>query len=735
MSDSGNPSGDEGLYIVLVSVHGLIRGQDLELGRDADTGGQTLYVVELARALAEHPKVDRVDLLTRRVIDPKVSDDYAEPVEELSEGARIVRLDCGPRRYLRKEVLWPHLGVFADRALYHIREVGRVPDVVHSHYADAGLVGGRLADLLGVPLVHTGHSLGRDKKARLLERGLKESRIEEVYNMSQRIEAEEATLDRAALVIASTQQEVETQYAQYDNYQPKRMRVIPPGVDLSRFRPPRENEGDPTIRKTVNRFLREPRKPMIVAMSRADERKNMISLVRAYGENLDLQEMANLVLVAGTREDIEAMEKGPRDVLTQLLLAIDRYDLYGRVAYPKQHRASDVPHIYRMAARSRGLFVNPALTEPFGLTLIEAAASGLPIIATRDGGPRDILANCRNGQLIDPYDVDSIANALREGLGNRRRWRRWSENGSRGAHEHYSWSGHSEKYVREVEKVLQRFNIHSPSLAPANKSRLPTISRLAVADLDDTLLGDDEALSELLSALRRTGRQMGFGVATGRTLKSTLGALKNHGLPTPDVLITSAGTNLHYGHKKGRIVADSGWHHHLDYQWQPEAIRRAMAELPGLKLQPKREQDQFKISYYMDSRKAPRVRDIRTHLRQHDIHVTLSTSHGAYLDVLPIRAGKGSAVRYIAFKWGLPMDHVLVAGDSEDDEEMLVGDNLAVVVGNHSEAMERLRDRAGIYMAEGQYAWGILEGLRHYGIIDAEGRSLLDGENEAPISP
>ncbi|MFO8155839.1 MAG: glycosyltransferase, partial [Thiohalospira sp.] len=181
MSDSGNPSGDEGLYIVLVSVHGLIRGQDLELGRDADTGGQTLYVVELARALAEHPKVDRVDLLTRRVIDPKVSDDYAEPVEELSEGARIVRLDCGPRRYLRKEVLWPHLGVFADRALYHIREVGRVPDVVHSHYADAGLVGGRLADLLGVPLVHTGHSLGRDKKARLLERGLKESRIEEVY--------------------------------------------------------------------------------------------------------------------------------------------------------------------------------------------------------------------------------------------------------------------------------------------------------------------------------------------------------------------------------------------------------------------------------------------------------------------------------------------------------------------------------------------------------------------------
>ena len=69
----------EGLYIVLISVHGLIRGEDLELGRDADTGGQTKYVVELARALAANPEVGRVDLVTRQIFDAKVSDDYAEP--------------------------------------------------------------------------------------------------------------------------------------------------------------------------------------------------------------------------------------------------------------------------------------------------------------------------------------------------------------------------------------------------------------------------------------------------------------------------------------------------------------------------------------------------------------------------------------------------------------------------------------------------------------------------------
>ncbi|MDD4882115.1 MAG: glycosyltransferase, partial [Gallionellaceae bacterium] len=150
-----------GLYILLLSIHGLIRGHDLELGRDADTGGQTLYVAELARALAAHPAVARVDLLTRRVVDAQAGPDYAEPVETLSDKARIVRIDAGPEGYLAKEALWDHLDSFADNALAFLRAEGSVPAVVHSHYADAGYVGKRLAALLGVPLVHTGHSLGR----------------------------------------------------------------------------------------------------------------------------------------------------------------------------------------------------------------------------------------------------------------------------------------------------------------------------------------------------------------------------------------------------------------------------------------------------------------------------------------------------------------------------------------------------------------------------------------------
>lgn len=85
----------EGVYIMLISVHGLVRGHAMELGRDADTGGQVKYVVELAEALAAHARVARVDLLTRQISDPKVDESYAAPEEQLADKARIVRIPCG----------------------------------------------------------------------------------------------------------------------------------------------------------------------------------------------------------------------------------------------------------------------------------------------------------------------------------------------------------------------------------------------------------------------------------------------------------------------------------------------------------------------------------------------------------------------------------------------------------------------------------------------------------------
>ncbi|WP_353260299.1 glycosyltransferase, partial [Prochlorothrix hollandica] len=366
----------------MLAHHYLIETlQNLELGRDADTGGQTKYVVELARALARLPEVESVDLFTRLVTDPKVDADYGQSLESLGDNARIVRVVAGaPEEYLAKEMLWEHLDSFVDNMLAFIRDADRVPNIIHSHYADAGYVGSRLAHFLDVPLIHTGHSLGRVKRRRLLASGLSSAEVDRRYNILRRIEAEETTLTSADRVITSTPQEIEEQYEFYDCYQPDRMRVIPPGTDLTLFYPPQGDEWQTPMGDELRRFLRDPQKPLILALSRPDARKNIGGLVEAYGGSPQLQALANLVIIAGNRDDISDMDEGAQEVLTDLMLVIDRYDLYGRVAYPKHHTADQVPYIYRLAALSRGVFVNPALTEPFGLTLIEAAASGLPIV-------------------------------------------------------------------------------------------------------------------------------------------------------------------------------------------------------------------------------------------------------------------------------------------------------------------------------------------------------------------
>ncbi|MCW8888661.1 MAG: glycosyltransferase, partial [Gammaproteobacteria bacterium] len=400
------------IYIVLISVHGLIRGHDLELGRDADTGGQTKYVLELARELGSHADVAKVDLLTRTIVDPQVSGDYALHIEPLSDKSRIVRIECGDYRYIPKEELWGSLDNFADNALAYIHSQDQVPHIIHSHYADAGYVGTKLSHQLSIPLIHTGHSLGRSKRKRLIASGLKRKVIEERYNISRRIEAEEETLSVAERVITSTRQEIEQQYGMYDYYQPDQMRVIPPGTDLEQFYPPESNEPDTPIFKELSRFLKDPLKPVILALSRPDPRKNIVTLIEAYGESKELRQKANLVIIAGNRDDIHEMDSGSQDVMKEILLAIDLYDLYGKVAYPKHHKPKDVSLLYRLAALSKGVFINPALTEPFGLTLIEAAACGLPIIATEDGGPVDIIENCKNGYLIDPLDKQLMSDTL-----------------------------------------------------------------------------------------------------------------------------------------------------------------------------------------------------------------------------------------------------------------------------------------------------------------------------------
>ncbi|MEX1199481.1 MAG: HAD family hydrolase [Methylophaga sp.] len=696
------------LYIALISVHGLIRGDDLELGRDADTGGQTLYVLELAQALSEQSQVAKVELITRRVEDAAVADDYAVAEETINDKFSIIRIEAGPPGYLPKEQLWDHLDSFADNLVSYFRQQSQLPTLLHSHYADAGLVGAHVANQLGIALIHTGHSLGRVKRRRLLASGVDTTQLELLYNMGRRIEAEEITLATAEQVITSTHQEIEEQYELYDHYQPEKMRVIPPGTNVQQFIPPRGDEQHTELFETLTRSLTDSDKPLILALSRPDKRKNIVGLMTAFGESKQLQQLANLLIIAGNRDDIDDLESGAREVFQELLVAMDRYDLYGKVAMPKHHRRDQVAQIYRIAAASGGVFVNPALTEPFGLTLIEAAASGLPIVATEDGGPRDIMANCQNGELIDPLETSTISAAILALLEDKSRWQQCQKNGLKGVHAHYSWQAHAQRYLELIEPIAQR---NGELVQPTPLRGLSRIERAMVSDLDLNLLGDETSLKQLLALVREHRKTTKFVIATGRRLDQALRLMKKHGIPEPDILITSSGSEIYYAPK---LTPDTAWAEHIDHLWQPRKIRQLLDDLPGLSRQPKEEQSQFKLSYYIDPQQI-NLEEIKRLLHREEQSVHPQMAFGQFLDILPLRASKGMALRYVADRWQLPLEQIFVAGGSGADEDMMRGNTLAAVVANrHHEELSQLEDTSHIYFAKAPYGEGILEALEYY---------------------
>ena len=447
-----------GLVVLHLHLHGLFRGHDLELGRDPDTGGQTTYVLELARAMAARPELERVEVLTRSIHDPRVDADYGRPYEPLGPRLAIRRLRFGPAGYLPKEQLWPHLDALASSLANSLLAAPRLPDWIHAHYADAGYVGALLQQRLGVPLVFTAHSLGREKRRRLISSGLDPELIEARYALTRRIAAEELALAHSTLVVTSTRQELESQYACYTHFRPARARVIPPGVDGERFYPPRpgvpEHGPGASLEALFQSLLCRPSLPPLLAICRPDPRKNIAALLEAFGRSTALHGRHNLVLVMGCRSLEGPLGSEESQVLQQVNGWLDRPDLRGRVAVPQQLRREQIPAVYRWAARRGGVFVNPALSEPFGLTLLEAAASGLPVVATDDGGPREILQRCRNGLLVDVSRPGALGQSLESSLEDSERWRRWSDAGLEAVGRLFSWEAHVASYGEEARAAI-----------------------------------------------------------------------------------------------------------------------------------------------------------------------------------------------------------------------------------------------------------------------------------------
>ena len=451
------------LKFLHLHLHGLIRSNNLELGKDSDTGGQTQYVLELVKSLANTSEIDQVDLVTRLILDSKVDNSYSQEKEFIEPGAQILRFQFGPNKYLRKELLWPYLNELTQNLINYYQKHENKPSFIHAHYADAGYVGVRLSKALKVPLIFTGHSLGREKQRKLLETGLKTNQIEKLYFISKRINAEEEALQYADFVVTSTRQEAVYQYSHYQSFSAEKSRVIAPGVDHMKFHHIHSTTETSEIDNLMTPFLKDLRKPPLLAISRAVRRKNIPSLVEAFGRSEKLKRKTNLILVLGCRDNTSKLDSQQRDVFQKIFEMIDKYNLYGKVAYPKKHTPANIPALYRWAASRGGIFVNPALTEPFGLTLLEASSCGLPIIATDDGGPKEIHSKCENGLLVDVTDINKLKIALEKGMSNSSQWKLWSRNGIEGVQRHFSWNTHIRHYLSILTGEFQKSKIASSS--------------------------------------------------------------------------------------------------------------------------------------------------------------------------------------------------------------------------------------------------------------------------------
>ncbi len=238
------------------------------------------------------------------------------------------------------------------------------------------------------------------------------------------------------------------------------------------------------------------------------------------------------------------------------------------------------------------------------------------------------------------------------------------------------------------------------------------MKKLIVSDIDHTLLGDDGALGEFVNLLNNLHRKVGFAVATGRTVQSAFSVLKENNVPLPDVIISSVGSEIYYNYR-GELIYSKGWDAHISHMWKREKIVDLLSQFDFLTYQEEDTQRKFKISYYTSENEENLIK-VREVLVKKKLKVNIIFSHGQYLDILPYRASKGKAIRYLSYRWNIPYENILVAGDSGNDEEMLKGELLGVVVANYSKELDLLKGSKRIHFSEREYAGGIIDGINYY---------------------
>ncbi|RWB30951.1 MULTISPECIES: glycosyltransferase [unclassified Mesorhizobium] len=423
--------------IALISTHGYVAANP-PLGA-ADTGGQVVYVLELAKKLAQLGYA--VDIWTRRFEDQP-------PVDEVADGVRVLRVGCGGPNFIPKEYLHRHLLEWCENALRLIRRENLSYDFINSHYWDAGVAGQRVSEALNIPHIHTPHSLGIWKQRQMkTDYPDKADTFEAEFNFTERIKHETIIYRSCAMVIATTPPQVDMLVEDY-SLERDRVHMIPPGYDDNRFFPVSEA----SRRLIRHRLGFEGR--TILALGRLATNKGYDLLIDAFSVVAPRVPDAVLRLAVGG----ENMDEQEQKILNQLKEQVEQLGLQDRVVFSGYVADEDLADTYRAA----DMFVLSSRYEPFGMTAIEAMACGTPTVVTIHGGLYRGISYGRHALFGDPFDKEDLGITIVKPMKHQRLYGRLGRMGAHKARSLFTWTGIAQQLVSLVEgrPVLKAVDDH-----------------------------------------------------------------------------------------------------------------------------------------------------------------------------------------------------------------------------------------------------------------------------------
>jgi mannosylfructose-phosphate synthase len=427
--------------IAMVSTHGYV-GAEPPLGA-ADTGGQVVYVLELSKKLAQLGY--EVDIWTRQFED-QVASEWVAP------GVRVLRAPCGGRDFIPKEYLHRSIGEWSAQALRRIHAEGLQYAFLNSHYWDAGVAGEQLCDVLGIPHLHTPHSLGIWKQRQMVRDYPGDSAtFERNYNFAVRNQHELRIAAQAELLIATSPDQIEVLRGDYD-VAAEKLVAIPPGYDDTRFYP----VGAESRALLRRKFGFEGK--VILSLGRIARNKGYDLLLQAFAQIAAREPEARLHLAIGGQQ----LQPAELALLEDWRRLAAELGVGERVSFSGFVPDSEMADLYRAA----DVFVLSSRYEPFGMTAVEAMACGTPVVVTTHGGLCRILRFGIDGLFADTFDAMDLAITILKPLRFPRLAARLSRRGAEAARRHFTWTGVTQQLIEAARTRAE------PSDRAESKSRV-----------------------------------------------------------------------------------------------------------------------------------------------------------------------------------------------------------------------------------------------------------------------